>query len=158
MKKFFLLAGMIVFFSGFVMREKYMNALVLPVFHFKVNSAQLVDSSSYFANKIPSQELLMMVKRNIEEYEEIEVLEVSGHADFDEKNPQALSEKRARMIRETLVKLGIPSERLTAKGYGNTAPLADKQTILTEKDPYHIKLLRQSNRRVSFRVVNEKRK
>lgn len=57
-------------------------------------------------------------------------VEVAGHTDAigsDAYNMQ-LSEHRANAVRDYLVGKGIPAERLTAKGYGKSQPVADNGT------------------------------
>jgi len=57
-------------------------------------------------------------------------IEVAGHTDnvgTPEAN-QRLSQERAEAVRTALVARGIPGDRLTAKGYGQTAPVADNRT------------------------------
>ena len=69
-------------------------------------------------------------------------LEVGGHTDnvgTPESN-QKLSDARAKSVAAELVKQGIAAERLTAKGYGQTTPIADNRT----EDG------RAKNRRVEF--------
>lgn len=57
-------------------------------------------------------------------------VEVGGHTDSDGTASfnQQLSEKRANTVRDYLIKKGVPAERLTAKGYGETEPIADNAT------------------------------
>lgn len=55
---------------------------------------------------------------------------VGGHTDnvgTPDAN-QKLSEDRARAVMAALVQRGIPAERLTAKGFGQTEPIADNRT------------------------------
>jgi outer membrane protein OmpA-like peptidoglycan-associated protein len=57
-------------------------------------------------------------------------LEIQGHTDNvggDAYN-QTLSEARARAVVAWLTQHGVAAGRLTAKGYGKTAPIADNQT------------------------------
>ncbi|MEW6132696.1 MAG: OmpA family protein [Pseudomonadota bacterium] len=57
-------------------------------------------------------------------------VEVAGHTDSmgsDEYNMR-LSEQRANAVRDYLVGKGIEADRLTAKGYGESQPLADNGT------------------------------
>jgi outer membrane protein OmpA-like peptidoglycan-associated protein len=57
-------------------------------------------------------------------------VEVAGHTD-DVGTPEAnleLSEGRAKAVMAALVQRGVPADRLTAKGYGQTAPVADNRT------------------------------
>lgn len=69
---------------------------------------------------------------------------VEGHA--DETGPegynQALSERRANSVVEYLIELGVSADRLSTKGYGETAPLTDNKTSEG----------RAANRRVEFKV------
>jgi outer membrane protein OmpA-like peptidoglycan-associated protein len=74
-------------------------------------------------------------------------LEVEGHTDntgSDELN-QKLSEQRADAVRTYLIEQGLPSENLTAKGFGKTMPAADNSTAAG----------RQKNRRVEIIVSGE---
>ncbi len=57
-------------------------------------------------------------------------VEVAGHTDntgTPEANMQ-LSQERAKAVMAALVERGIKAERLTAKGYGQTSPIADNRT------------------------------
>lgn len=57
-------------------------------------------------------------------------IEVAGHTDnvgTPEAN-QRLSQDRAQAVVAALVERGIPAARLTAKGYGQSAPVADNRT------------------------------
>lgn len=57
-------------------------------------------------------------------------VEVGGHTDSDASEPynQQLSERRAKAVMEYLVGKGIEAARLSSKGYGETAPIADNAT------------------------------
>ncbi|MEN6601131.1 MAG: OmpA family protein [Bryobacteraceae bacterium] len=57
-------------------------------------------------------------------------LEVGGHTDNvgSPESNQKLSEARARSVVAAIVKQGIAAERMTAKGYGQTKPVADNRT------------------------------
>jgi outer membrane protein OmpA-like peptidoglycan-associated protein len=74
-------------------------------------------------------------------------LEVEGHTDAtgsDETN-QRLSEQRAGTVRDYLVKQGLDNGAITAKGFGETMPVADNTTAAG----------RQKNRRVELIVSGE---
>ncbi len=57
-------------------------------------------------------------------------VEVGGHTDNvgSPESNRKLSEARAASVVAALVKQGIPAGRLAAKGYGQTAPIADNRT------------------------------
>jgi uncharacterized protein YegL len=56
--------------------------------------------------------------------------EIRGHTDDvgDEKSNQSLSQKRAEAVKNELIKKGIDKSRLTAKGFGESVPIADNKT------------------------------
>ena len=57
-------------------------------------------------------------------------IEVGGHTDSDgdEAGNLALSQRRAQAVVDYLVKAGIPADRLTAVGYGQSQPVASNDT------------------------------
>ena len=72
-----------------------------------------------------SQSLLEEIADVMKKREDITSLEIQGHTD-NTGSPvynQRLSQQRAEAVREALVKLGIESGRLSAKGYGQEKPL-----------------------------------
>ncbi|GAB3916322.1 OmpA family protein [Larkinella terrae] len=71
-------------------------------------------------------------------------IEISGHTDNvgDPRLNLALSENRASVISTYLIRNGIDSQRIEAKGYGGTRPIADNATETG----------RSKNRRVEFVV------
>lgn len=74
-------------------------------------------------------------------------VEVEGHTDSegtDERN-QRLSERRARAVINSLVRAGVPEERLSAVGYGASRPVASNDT------PEGM----ARNRRIEFRVFTD---
>lgn len=56
--------------------------------------------------------------------------EVGGHTDADGANDYnlKLSQQRAEAVKDELIKMGVPATRITAKGYGETKPIADNNT------------------------------
>ncbi|TLD84423.1 OmpA family protein [Helicobacter sp. MIT 11-5569] len=71
---------------------------------------------------------------------------ISGHTDSignDEYN-QRLSENRAKAVKNAIIKEGVQAERLEAKGYGESRPIADNATAEG----------RQANRRVEAEIYN----
>jgi len=74
-------------------------------------------------------------------------IEIAGHTD-NVGNADAnlkLSQDRANTVREYLIKKGIAADRVLAKGYGDTQPLASNDT---DKG-------KQKNRRTEVRVIKE---
>jgi OmpA-OmpF porin, OOP family len=72
-------------------------------------------------------------------------VEIAGHTDSigtDEYN-QGLSQRRVDSVREYLVAKGVDGTKLTAKGYGESQPIADNATAEG----------RARNRRVELRVM-----
>ena len=72
-------------------------------------------------------------------------VEVAGHTDSDgaaEYN-ESLSARRAETVRDYLINAGVGAERITARGYGESQPIADNNTAAGKA----------ANRRVVLRVT-----
>ncbi|MCB9558349.1 MAG: OmpA family protein [Deltaproteobacteria bacterium] len=92
-----------------------------------------------------SQQLLDEVVDVLLSNAQIKHVEIGGHTDnrgIAQRNLE-LSQRRAEAVRDYLVKNGVPSERLTARGYGASKP---KVPNLTPRN-------RARNRRVEFRIT-----
>ena len=97
-----------------------------------------------------SDGILSAVAKVLNEHPEISRVEVAGHTD-DTGTPavnQKLSDERAASVAKWLVDHGIAAARLGAKGYGQSAPIADNGT---EEG-------RAKNRRVEFRILERAQK
>jgi len=70
-------------------------------------------------------------------------VEIEGHADATEKGGKWLSKRRAELVRDALVDIGVPPAALSIHAYGAERPLVPSDS------PEH----RQLNRRVSFHVT-----
>jgi outer membrane protein OmpA-like peptidoglycan-associated protein len=81
------------------------------------------------------------------------VMEVSAHCDSREAKPEKLSEQRAQKIVNELIKLGIPKERLVARGYGSRKLLIKNTDIQKLKIKEEQEAAHQKNRRVVFKVL-----
>ncbi len=75
------------------------------------------------------------------------VIEIAGHTDNvgDDQNNMRLSQSRAVSAKQYLESKGIASNRLIAKGYGETAPVSTNETPEG----------RQLNRRTEVKVISE---
>ncbi len=95
-----------------------------------------------------SDDLLQEVRRAIDEHPEIELIEVQGHADNVGPEPynRQLSDARAKAVRDWLVSRGVRADKLVAKGYGTSKPIA----------PNASEEGRQRNRRVQFLIQKRK--
>ena len=73
-------------------------------------------------------------------------LEVSGHTDAtgNDENNQRLSESRAQSVAKYLINNGVDESRVTARGYGETRPIAVNNSASN----------RAKNRRIEFTIVN----
>lgn len=92
-----------------------------------------------------STKVLKEVAQIILDHPELTLVEVQGHTDDsgDEEYNLDLSQKRAESVRKWLIdKGGVEANRLSAKGYGMSKPIADNRT----------RIGRQKNRRVQFVV------
>lgn len=108
--------------------------------YYEFNSAELNDSSKTSLN-----ELVKIMKDN----DKITV-ELSAHTDnigTDEYNLD-LSQRRAQSCVNYLISEGVPSSRISAKGYGESMPIAPN-TIKGKDNPDG----RQLNRRTEFKVL-----
>jgi outer membrane protein OmpA-like peptidoglycan-associated protein len=75
----------------------------------------------------------------------IKKVRIEGHTD-SQGNPAYnidLSERRTKSVRRWLIEHGIAEDRLEARGYGQTRPIATNKTIAG----------RAKNRRVEFRII-----
>ena len=110
--------------------------IILEKVHFETGSEQI---------RRVSYPLLKAVHGVLDQYPEIILVEIQGHTDSrggDDYNLD-LSQRRAGQVREFLVELGVDPTRLTAKGFGETQPLDDRQS----EEAW------SKNRRVQFRIV-----
>jgi len=94
--------------------------------------------------KAVSFPLLNEVARIIKDNPGIQRIDIEGHTDSDGSAAynRGLSDKRAKAVRQYLVKQGIAGGKLTGKGYGEDRPIADNATADGK----------EKNRRVEFLV------
>jgi OOP family OmpA-OmpF porin len=94
-----------------------------------------------------SHALLNDVAAVIKENPTITKIRVEGHTDSDgsDKYNKKLSQKRAKAVKEFLVKAGIDASILEAKGFGEERPIADNSTDEGK----------EKNRRVEFNITGQ---
>lgn len=71
------------------------------------------------------------------------VIEIAGHADRQGSRDmnRPLSEARAQAIRALLVQRGVDEDRLVAKGYGESQPIADDTTEVGRRQNRRIEMI-----------------
>lgn len=94
-----------------------------------------------------SYPLLDDVAKVIKQHPEISKIEVQGHTDSQGNDAynMDLSQRRANQVRSYLIEKGVSADRLEAKGYGETQPIADNKTVKG----------RGTNRRVMFKLLGD---
>lgn len=93
----------------------------------------ILDDCNFETGKADLQEESFKVIDELVAYlnrKEDEKIELGGHTDNvgSAKSNLALSEARANTVRNYLIAKGIDPNRVTAKGYGMTMPIADNRT------------------------------
>lgn len=103
---------------------------------FEPDSAKLIEDS---------RDLLDEVAKALEDHPEIKQVSIEGHTDarLSAGHNQRLSVRRANSVRSYLITKGIAKDRLVAKGFGATQPVADNSTWKG----------RFENRRVHLRIT-----
>jgi outer membrane protein OmpA-like peptidoglycan-associated protein len=111
----------------------------IPAIQFQVDSAKLLKASFPILDK---------AARALMRYPDLAV-EIQGHAssEGDDDYNMRLSQDRTETVREYLIGKGVDSDRLTARGYGETQPRANNDT---EQG-------RDLNRRVEFKITRMRR-
>ena len=121
--------------SGFGVKD-LLFALNDSVFSFASDSADVPDSMAPF---------LKTAAAHLKQLKAGHVLEIAGYTDNtgDAALNLALSQKRAELVREALIKYGADPDMLVAKGYGEADPIASNDTAEG----------RLKNRRIEYHVV-----
>ena len=76
-------------------------------------------------------------------------IELAGHTDSDGEAGMNmdLSQRRAETVRNYIIKKGVPANRVTAVGYGETEPVASNQTDEGKR----------KNRRTEVRIIKDEK-
>ena len=112
------------------------SALNLSIINFETGSAAISPQS---------HDLLMKAAASMKQLPAGTVIEIGGHTDSSgtPATNLTLSQQRAEAVRSTLVDAGVSPDMLSAKGYGDTQPVASNDTAEG----------RFQNRRISYAVV-----
>jgi len=94
--------------------------------------------------KTSSDQVLMSALKVLQDFPDVR-MEIQGHTDNvgDDAQNMALSQARADAVRQWFIDHGIAADRLIAKGYGETQPVADNATPDGQAQ----------NRRVEFKLL-----
>ncbi|MGE5175551.1 MAG: OmpA family protein [Hyphomicrobiales bacterium] len=100
--------------------EEGKKSLILEGVNFVTDSAELTHESRATLDRVAA---------SLRDWPEVDV-EVGGHTDSvaDAKYNMDLSQRRAEAVRQYLIDKGVAPSRLTAKGYGETRPIATNDT------------------------------
>ncbi len=107
--------------------------LILKGQHFKYDSAEL---------SLNAKELLDGVAKDLKAFPQKNEIEVQGHASSEGSDPYnlKLSQRRAHSVVEYLKMKGV-SNKLSAKGYGETQPIADNATEAGKSENRRVELI-----------------
>lgn len=108
---------------------------VLEGVNFEIDSDKL---------KAESKNVLDDAAETLKAHKNVRV-EIQGHTDNtgDAAANQTLSDRRAHVVKDYLVQRGVNTNRLEARGYGQTTPIADNNSNIG----------RAQNRRIEFKVL-----
>jgi outer membrane protein OmpA-like peptidoglycan-associated protein len=127
----------------------------MPGFWFKENSTEMVAYKDPFGtdSAMSPAQVFEFYDEFLKSNPEI-VIELRGRCDESEKNKQALSEKRAQLIADSLIARGIPIARLVANGIGAPPVIRVTEADLVPKTEEQKKFIHQQWRSVSLRIIN----
>jgi outer membrane protein OmpA-like peptidoglycan-associated protein len=105
---------------------------------FELDKANIMEASHSLLNEITAV---------LAQHTEIKKVDILGHTDSDGSDAynQDLSDRRAKAVMQYLVGHGIDQARLTAKGLGESKPIASNDTAAGK----------EKNRRVEFLIVEQ---
>lgn len=115
--------------------------LVMDKVYFAPGSSEIQPHQRQAADEMATMLVCMLKDTSITK------LEVGGHADDTERDPQRISEERAVRIANLLVAKGLPARILKVVGYGNAQPIDRRKTAAA----------RAKNRRVEFLILERAR-
>ncbi|MEO6232005.1 MAG: OmpA family protein [Ferruginibacter sp.] len=126
----------------------YKNGFKVDI-QFEAPRSFVLDNCTFESGKATLKPEAYNVLDDLVEYlkrKEDEKIEIGGHTDNVGKAEanRVLSTNRANSVRDYLISRGIAAERLTAKGYGMTEPVADNDSDEG----------RQTNRRTEVKILD----
>lgn len=94
-----------------------------------VNMSDVLFDTAQFTLRPGAREKLSRIAGIVQAHPGLK-LEVEGHTDSvgDDASNQVLSERRAESVRRFLVQNSVPADSITAKGLGESMPVADNMT------------------------------
>ena len=97
------------------------QAITLTGVNFATNKADLSKASFPYLDKVAAE---------LKRFPGVKV-EIQGHTDSVGKAEYnlKLSDRRAQVVHDYLVKDGVPADQISAKGYGETQPIASNSTV-----------------------------
>lgn len=127
----------------------------LPRFWFLENSTVFVQDSAFYIQQGEGAEPVQLMEWMIGVFNDnpTVIMEVQGHADSNEREPNGLGLSRATVIKDSLVAHGIAPGRIVTTSKGAQEPLIDRTTIDRMKTKVERALARQENRRVDMKFV-----
>ena len=130
--------------KDFFMQKISIKPIVIKNIYYEFDKFVLLDSSK----TVIDTTMLKILKEN----SDIKV-EIGSHTDSrgDDLYNQRLSQQRAQSVVYYLINNGVERERLVAKGYGETKPIAPNKNKNGSDDPEG----RQMNRRTEFKIIGK---
>ncbi|MAW65208.1 MAG: hypothetical protein CMD18_03335 [Flavobacteriales bacterium] len=130
--------------KDFFMQKISIKPIVIKNIYYEFDKFVLLDSSK----TVIDTTMLEILNEN----PDIKV-EIGSHTDSrgDDSYNQILSQQRAQSVVDYLINNGVERERLVAKGYGETKPIAPNNNKNGSDNPEG----RQMNRRTEFRIIGK---
>jgi len=130
--------------KDFFMQKMSIHPIVVKNIYYEFDKSVLLDSSK----TVIDTTLLKVLKEN----PNIKV-EIGSHTDSrgSDSYNKRLSQQRAQSVVNYLINKGVERQRLVAKGYGETKPIAPNKNQNGSDNPEG----RQMNRRTEFRIIGK---
>jgi OOP family OmpA-OmpF porin len=124
------------------------NEIIVEQVHFATDTDVLLDDSTF---------ILSEVARVLIDHPEIREVQIEGHTDSRAGKLSSLyiSQRQVNSVAKALQREGVDASRITAKGFGSSAPIYDDSQCLgpDEELGQGCRTMTSKNRRVVFRIV-----